>query len=95
MRTLVPRTLPHTLAIHACTAWHTHCGHERADLTMPAMVHTSAALALVFNYKIGVVAENIFNAMFTDRLVVKGTMLDVVTVFFQVQCRSTHSGYLL
>lgn len=41
------------------------------------------ALALVFSQKINVVPENIISACFNDRLVLKGTMLEVLTVFFQ------------
>mmetsp|Transcript_12741 Transcript_12741/g.22531 ORF Transcript_12741/g.22531 Transcript_12741/m.22531 type:complete len:420 (-) Transcript_12741:347-1606(-) len=41
------------------------------------------ALALVFTQKIGIMPENLFTAMMNDRLVGKGTMLEMVTVFFQ------------
>lgn len=41
------------------------------------------ALALVFSNKIAVLPENVFAAMFNDRLVAKGTVLEVLTVFFQ------------
>lgn len=41
------------------------------------------ALALVFIQKISVVPENIISSCLNDRLVVKGTMLEVMTVFFQ------------
>mmetsp|Transcript_22873 Transcript_22873/g.58315 ORF Transcript_22873/g.58315 Transcript_22873/m.58315 type:complete len:424 (-) Transcript_22873:283-1554(-) len=41
------------------------------------------ALALVFQFKIAVLAENIFAAMLNDRLVAKGTVLEVLTTFLQ------------
>mmetsp|Transcript_1455 Transcript_1455/g.3202 ORF Transcript_1455/g.3202 Transcript_1455/m.3202 type:complete len:425 (-) Transcript_1455:625-1899(-) len=41
------------------------------------------AMALVFSNKIAVVQENIFAALLNDRLVSKGTVLDVLTVFLQ------------
>ena len=40
------------------------------------------ALALVFHLKISVIPENIFSSCFHDRLVSKGTMLEVMTSFF-------------
>lgn len=43
-----------------------------------------AALALVLSLKIAVVPENIFSAMYNDRLVAKGTVLEVLVVFCQV-----------
>lgn len=47
-------------------------------------VCVSAALALVYSNKIPVVSENVFSALFNDRLVAKGVVLDFLTVFFQV-----------
>jgi hypothetical protein len=44
-----------------------------------------AAFALIFSMKIGVLPENLFNQMFNDRLVTKGTMLEFITIFFQVR----------
>lgn len=44
-----------------------------------------AALAQTFSWKIGVVPSNIFAAMLNDRLVAKGTVLEVLIVFFQVR----------
>ncbi|MEW5300680.1 MAG: hypothetical protein WDW36_003594 [Sanguina aurantia] len=41
------------------------------------------ALALTFTLKVGVLPENIFQSMLNDRLVAKGTVLEVITVFFQ------------
>ncbi|GAX74543.1 hypothetical protein CEUSTIGMA_g1992.t1 [Chlamydomonas eustigma] len=41
------------------------------------------AMALVFSLKINVQPESIFTSCFNDRLVSKGTMLEVLTVFFQ------------
>ncbi|KAG1657681.1 hypothetical protein FOA52_007275 [Chlamydomonas sp. UWO 241] len=41
------------------------------------------AMALVFAQKLPVVADNIFTKTFNDRLVTKGTMLDVMTCFFK------------
>ncbi|KXZ51094.1 hypothetical protein GPECTOR_14g77 [Gonium pectorale] len=41
------------------------------------------ALALTFTWKIGVVPANIFAALLNDRLVAKGTVLDVMIQFFQ------------
>ncbi|PNW82888.1 hypothetical protein CHLRE_06g298350v5 [Chlamydomonas reinhardtii] len=41
------------------------------------------ALALTFSWKIGVVPGNIFAALLNDRLVAKGTVLEVMIVFFQ------------
>lgn len=46
-----------------------------------------AALALTFSLKIGVLTENIFSAMLNDRLVAKGTVLEVFTIFLQVRSR--------
>jgi hypothetical protein len=39
--------------------------------------------ALVFTEKLGVLPDRIFEAMFNDRLVAKGTILQVVTDIFQ------------
>lgn len=41
------------------------------------------ALALVLQYKIAVLPDNIFAAMLNDRLVAKGTVLEVLTLFLQ------------
>ncbi|KAF5836610.1 armadillo-type protein [Dunaliella salina] len=41
------------------------------------------ALALTFALKIGVLTDNIFSAMLNDRLVAKGTVLEVFTIFLQ------------
>ncbi|GLI62166.1 hypothetical protein VaNZ11_004746, partial [Volvox africanus] len=41
------------------------------------------ALALTFSWKIGVVPSNIFAALLNDRLVAKGTVMEVMIVFFQ------------
>ncbi|KAG2495158.1 hypothetical protein HYH03_006766 [Edaphochlamys debaryana] len=41
------------------------------------------ALALTFSWKIGVVPGNIFAALANDRLVAKGTVMEVMIVFFQ------------
>lgn len=43
----------------------------------------ATALAVVFALKIGVNAENIFNALFIDRLIAKGTILEFFTTFVQ------------
>jgi hypothetical protein len=43
-----------------------------------------AALALTFVNKISILPENIFAAMLNDRLVTKGTVEEVFTVFCQV-----------
>ena len=44
-----------------------------------------AALALIFSLKISVNPESILTSCFNDRLITKGTMLEVLTVFLQVQ----------
>jgi hypothetical protein len=49
--------------------------HDRRKLAI--------ALALTFHYKIQVSAENIFESLLHDRLVAKGSVLEVITVFFQ------------
>lgn len=41
------------------------------------------ALALTFSWKIGVMPANVFQAMLNDRLVAKGSVMEVLTVFFQ------------
>ena len=46
--------------------------------------NTHAALALVCSQKVNVVLDNIFASMLTDRLVTKGTILEVLTIVFQV-----------
>eukprot|EP00798_Chlamydomonas_sp_ICE-L_P027438 gene27438-4739_t len=43
----------------------------------------AVALALVCNQKISVVVDNIFNAMNNDRLIAKGTILEVMTTFMK------------
>ena len=43
-----------------------------------------AALALIFSLKISVNPESILTSCFNDRLITKGTMLEVLTVFLQV-----------
>lgn len=40
-------------------------------------------MALVLQYKIAVLPDNIFAAMLNDRLVAKGTVLEVLTLFLQ------------
>lgn len=40
-------------------------------------------MALILSNKIAIVPENIFSKCFNDRLVSKGTMLEVMTMFFQ------------
>lgn len=43
-----------------------------------------AAMALTFSLKVGVMPENIFASLLSDRLVAKGTVLEVMCIFFQV-----------
>ena len=56
------------------------------SLTAPPSASPPPALALVFSLKISVNPESILSSCFNDRLVTKGTMLEVLTVFFQVCC---------
>lgn len=46
------------------------------------------ALALVFSLKISVNPESILTSCFNDRLITKGTMLEVLTIFLKVGCAS-------
>lgn len=54
-------------------------------LPPPLCLPCLTALALTFSWKIGVVPGNIFAALLNDRLVAKGTVLEVMIVFFQVR----------
>jgi hypothetical protein len=57
---------------------------------MYAQTHTHihdtrhTALALTFTLKIGVLTDNIFTSLLNERLVEKGTVLEVFTTFLQV-----------
>ena len=41
-------------------------------------------MALVFSTKVAVLPENVFSALLNDRLVAKGTVLELFTTFLQV-----------
>lgn len=49
------------------------------------------AVALTFTHKIAVVTENVFSAMLNDRLVAKGTMLEVFTIVLQEYLKDTNN----
>lgn len=51
-----------------------------------------SVLALIFSQKINVVPENILTSLLNDRLVVKGTVQEVLTIFFQVGSTSNGSS---
>ena len=50
----------------------------------------SAVTALTFSEKLGVLPDRIFEAMFNDRLVAKGTILAVVTDIFETYIARTN-----
>lgn len=52
----------------------------------------SAVTTLVFTEKLGVLPDRIFEAMFNDRLVAKGTILAVTTDIFECYMKLTKGG---
>jgi hypothetical protein len=49
-------------------------------------------MALTFSWKIGVMPGNVFAALLNDRLVAKGTVMEVMIVFFQVRRLATRTA---
>jgi hypothetical protein len=84
MQKIVPR--PTFKTIYLCNNVPNSC--------VPLPAGSAAALALTFVNKIAILPENIFTAMFNDRLVTKGTVVEVLTVFCQV-CAGWGVAFLL
>lgn len=51
-----------------------------------------AVTTLVFTEKLGVLPDRVFEAMFNDRLVAKGTILEIITEIFSCYMRQTKGG---
>ena len=79
-----PRRHEHSTAAQASTYTMLSGVHGTRDaLVRPKPSRAPAVTALVFSEKLGVLPDRIFESMFNDRLVAKGTILAVITDIFK------------